>query len=164
MKDKAFIIKEFKRVKKLGFVKSHRRNNTGIGKTFEDCIGVEENNIDKPDLVGYEIKAHREISQSYITLFTKSPSFPKGANTFLKNEFGMPDEDNPELKKLHTSMFANKTNTYANKYSFRLLNDKKNKCIYIAVYSLKNKRLLDCSCGYKYADIEKILKKKLKNF
>lgn len=163
MKDKAFIIKEFKRVKKLGFVKSHRRNNTGIGKTFEDYIGVEENNVDEPDLVGFEIKAHREVAQSYITLFTKCPSFPKGANAFLRDKYGTPDEDNPDLKKLHTSIFANKSNTYANKYSFRLLNDKKNKCLYIAVYSLKNKRLLDHTCGYKYADIEKVLKKKLKS-
>lgn len=163
MKDKAFIIKEFKRVKKLGFVKSHRRNNTGIGKTFEDYIGVEENNIDEPDLVGFEIKAHREVAQSYITLFTKSPSFPKGANSFLKEKFGTPYDENPTLKKLHTSIFADRENTYAGKYAFKLINDRKKKCVFIAVYSLKNNKLLDSSCGYTYEDIQEVLKKKLKN-
>lgn len=163
MTNKQFIISQFKKVKKLGFVLSHRRNNTGIGKTFEDYIGVVENNIDEPDLVGYEIKSHRELSQSYVTLFTKSPSFPKGANAFLKDKFGTPYEENSDLKRLHTSMFAGKANTYAGKYGFQLINDKKEKKILIAVYSLKTNKLLDCSCGYTYADIEKILTKKLKS-
>lgn len=45
--DKEFIIDKFKEVKKLGFVPSHRKNNTGIGKTFEDYVGVVENNLDE---------------------------------------------------------------------------------------------------------------------
>lgn len=63
MTNKQFIISQFRKVKKLGFVKSKRRNNTGVGKTFEDYIGVVENNIDEPDLAGYEIKSHRKHSQ-----------------------------------------------------------------------------------------------------
>ena len=163
MTNREFIIKQFKKVKKLGFVPSNRKNNTGIGKTFEDYVGVVENNIGDPDLAGYEIKSHRELAQSYITLFTKSPSFIKGANAYLKDKFGTPYEENPNLKRLHTSMFANKTNTYAGKYAFKLINDKAKKKIFIAVYSLKTKKLLDSSCGYFYDDIEKVLTKKLKN-
>ena len=163
MKSKEFIIKKFREVKKKGYVKSHRKNNTGIGKTFEDCIGVKENNIDEPDLAGYEIKAHREVAQSYITLFTKKPSFPRGANAYLKDNFGTPYDDIPNQKKLHTSIFADKANTYADKYAFRLINDRKKKCIFIAVYSIKSKKMLDCSCGYTYDDIEAVLKKKMKN-
>ena len=163
MTNKDKIISSFHTVKKLGFVKSHRRNNTGIGKTFEDYVGVVENNFDKPDLYGYEIKSHREEAKSYITLFTKSPSFPKGANSYLKEKFGTPYEENPELKKLHTSMFADKTNNYSGKYAFKLINDTNEKCIFIAVFSLKTKEIIDKSCGYTYADIEKVMKKKLKN-
>ena len=163
MKDKTFIINKFKAIKKLRYVKSHRKSNTGIGKTFEDYIGVDENNVNKPDIAGFEIKTHREDTQSYITLFTKCPSFPKGANIYLKDKFGSPYPENHCLKRLHTSMFANKLNTYEKKYKFRLLNDKKNKCIYIGVYSLKTEKLLDSSCGYYYKDLEKALKKKLKN-
>ena len=36
---------DFLDVKSKGFVESHRKHNTGIGKTFEDLVGVEENNI-----------------------------------------------------------------------------------------------------------------------
>jgi hypothetical protein len=163
MKDKEQIISKFKAVKELGFVKSHRKNNTGIGKTFEDYVGVVENNADEPDLFGFEIKSHRELAQSYITLFTKSPSFPKGANAYLRNKFGTPYDENPELKRLHTSMFADKPNSYAGKYAFQLVNDRDAECLYIAVYSLKNMKLLDMSCGYTYADLSKVLKKKLKS-
>ena len=163
MTNKEKIISKFYAVKKLGYVKSHRRNNTGIGKTFEDYIGVVENNIDKPDLFGFEIKSHREEAQSYVTLFTKSPSFPRGANAYLKDKFGTPYDENPELKKLHTSMFANKPNSYAQKYAFQLINDKNEKCIYIAVSSLQTEKIIDCSCGYTYDDLKKVLKKKLKN-
>lgn len=163
MKDKEQIINKFNAVKEMGFVKSHRKNNTGIGKTFEDYVGVVENNIDEPDLFGFEIKSHRELAQSYITLFTKSPSFPKRANAYLRDKFGVPYEDNPDLKRLHTSMFADKPNSYAGCYAFQLINDKKTECIYIAVYSLETKELLDCSCGYTYDDLEKVLQRKLKS-
>lgn len=163
MSNKNKIIKRFHDVKALGFVKSHRKNNTGIGKTFEDYVGVVENNIDKPDLFGYEIKSHREESTSYITLFTKSPSFPQKANAYLRDKFGTPYEANPDMKKLHTSMFADKYNSYFGKYAFKLINDKNFKSIRIGVYSLRSKRLIDDSVGYTYECLAKILKKKLKD-
>ena len=124
MENKDFIISKFKEVKSLGFVPSHRANNTGIGKTFEDYIGVVENNLDEPDLAGFEIKSHRGASCSYVTLFTKSPSFPKRANAYLKDKFGTPYEDAPSINSLHTSMFANSYNTYMKKYSFTPIRDK----------------------------------------
>ena len=100
MSNRERIIDLFHAVKQKGFVTSHRRNNTGIGKTFEDLIGVEENNIDAPDLLGYEIKSHREKAESYVTLFTKAPSFPLHANQQLLEQFG---ETKNGRKRLHTS-------------------------------------------------------------
>ncbi len=157
------IIERFKQVKALGFVRSTRRNNTGIGKTFEDYIGVVENNINEPDLFGYEIKSHREDATSYITLFTKSPNFPPRANAYLKNRFGTPYENNPALKKLHTSIFASRNNTYNNTYSFKLINDKQHNSIKIGIYDVSTKQLIDDSVGYTYECLNKILKKKLKD-
>lgn len=161
--NKEQIIERFRQVKELRFVKSNRKNNTGIGKTFEDYIGVVENNIDEPDLFGYEIKSHREEAASYITLFTKCPNFPPKANTYLKNKYGTPYEDNADLKKLHTSIFASRYNTFNNTYSFRLINDRDCKVVRIGVYDITSKELLDDSVGYTYDCIEKILKKKLKD-
>lgn len=156
------IIARFRQVKALGFVKSNRKNNTGIGKTFEDYVGVVENNVDEPDLFGYEIKSHREETSSYITLFTKSPNFPPKANAYLKDTYGIPYEHNAALKKLHTSMFASKFNTFGSDYSFRLINDNKRRMLKIGVYDQNNTRmLLDDSVGYTYDCLELILKKKL---
>lgn len=37
-------IEDFNLVKSKGFIESHRKHNTGIGKTFEDLVNVVENN------------------------------------------------------------------------------------------------------------------------
>lgn len=161
--NREFIIQEYRKVKELGWVKSNRRNNTGIGKTFEDYIGVVENNLEEPDLAGYEIKSHRAQTASYVTLFTKAPNFPRGGNAYLNRKFGTPYEDFPQLNKLHTSMFATKFNTYGGKYSFRLINDKEAKVLKIGVYDIKTHQLIDCSVGYTYKCLETVLRKKLKN-
>ena len=164
MKDrKDLIIERFLQVKNMGFVKSRRKSNTGIGKTFEDYVGVVENNLDEPDLFGYEIKSHREEAASYITLFTKSPNFPPHANSYLKDRFGKPYEDNAGLKKLHTSMFASKFNKFGENLSFRLVNDKIRKIVKIGVYDAETKALIDDCAGYTYDCLDKVLKKKLKD-
>ena len=161
--NKNFIIGEYKKVKALGYVRSNRKNNTGIGKTFEDYIGVVENNLEEPDLAGFEIKSHRAEASSYITLFTKAPDFPMKANAYLNNRFGTPYENNPSLNKLHTSMFATKFNTYSGKYSFRLINDRSARVIKIGVYDINTHQLIDDRAGYTYESLTKVLKKKLKN-
>lgn len=161
--DKNFIIRQYFKVKALGWVKSNRKNNTGIGKTFEDYMGVVENNLKAPDLAGFEIKSHRDASQSYTTMFTKSPDFPRGANKFLRDSFGVQDEKDANLKKLHTSMFVTQFNTFKGKLSFRLINDRENHLFRIGVYDINDHSLINNDAGYYYSTIEKALKEKLKN-
>ena len=43
------LVEGIKELKEHGFVKTHRSGNTGIGKTLEDLLGIEENNITGPD-------------------------------------------------------------------------------------------------------------------
>ena len=161
--NKDLIIERFREVEKLGFVPSNRSHNTGIGKTFEDYIGVVENNADEPDLFGFEIKSHRELATSYVTLFTKAPVFPKRANTYLKDSYGIEYPDNADLKKLHISMFASRYSSAYGKYNFRLINDRDNSVIRIGVFDPADNRLIDKSVGYTYDCLAEILKKKLKN-
>ena len=161
--NKRKMIARFREVKSMGYIPSHRTSDTGIGKTFEDCVGVAENNINAPDLFGFEIKAHRENSSSYVTLFTKKPSFPNDANSVLNAKFGTPYPNNPTLNSLHTSMFANKGNTYMGKYSFQLCVDLEAKKILIQVSDLQSGNILDKSVGYTFEEIEETLKNKLEN-
>lgn len=75
-------IEKFKAIKQIGFIKTHRAGPTGIGKTLEDLLEIEENNRDEPDFAEYELKAMRTNVQSMLTLFTKSPS-PARVNSYL---------------------------------------------------------------------------------
>ena len=62
-------------LKRRGYVASLRQNNTGIGYTLETLLGVDENNLQTPDLGEIELKSHRRNASSLITLFT----FNRGA-------------------------------------------------------------------------------------
>ena len=83
--------REFQRkivqIKGMGYVQSHRKGDTGIGKTLEDLLGITENNIAGPDFATYELKASRKESVSMLTLFTKAP-LPANANKRLLEVFG----------------------------------------------------------------------------
>jgi hypothetical protein len=71
----------------MGYVQSHRKGDTGIGKTLEDLLDITENNIAGPDFATYELKAGRKESVSMLTLFTKAP-LPASANKRLLEAFG----------------------------------------------------------------------------
>jgi hypothetical protein len=123
MVDKQLITSEFERIRNLGFVKSTRQNNRdgGIGNTFEDHLGVQENNLRRPDFNEFEIKSKRQFNSSYLTLFSKSPSHPSGANSILKEKFGECRDPNfPQLKKLYSSVFGNRENLVYNKFQMKL--------------------------------------------
>lgn len=80
-------LKRIREIRAMGYVKSHRKGDTGIGKTLEDLLGIAENNIAGPDFGMYELKSGRKDSPSMLTLFTKTP-MPKGAIMQLLEVFG----------------------------------------------------------------------------
>jgi hypothetical protein len=123
MVNKQLIISEFQRIRDLGFVKSNRPNNRdgGIGNTFEDYLGVQENNLREADFDGFEIKSKRQFNSSYLTLFSKSPTHPSGANGILKDKYGeCRDPQFPQLKKLYASIFGHRECLVYNKYLMKL--------------------------------------------
>jgi hypothetical protein len=85
----------------MGFVETHRAGNTGIGKTLEDLLGIQENNIPGPDIVDTELKSLRRDSTSMMTLFTKEPPRDKqrlwGGDLVRKLGY-TDDKDRPALK------------------------------------------------------------------
>jgi len=118
---KAFdeLVEGIKELKERGFVKTHRADNTGIGKTLEDELGIEENNIQGPDGEDTEVKGARKNSSSMLTLFTKSPS-PRGINSKLRKVYGYTDEDFAPKLCLHTTI----TSTEFNKQGFKIIGKK----------------------------------------
>lgn len=144
--------------------KTHRKGPTGIGKTFEDLLGKEEDNLQLPDFEGIELKAHDTNTNSLITLFTKSPNLPRGAAGILREKYGYSDDDT-NIKVLHTTVPSNKLQyNEKSKHYFKILDDPENKTVDLAVYDL-NKQLItdEITAKWSYAVIQKALDKKLKN-
>ncbi len=143
--------KDFLSIKSKGFVPSRRAHDTGIGKTFEDLIGVHENNNLLVDYQGIlELKSARELSQSMVTLFTKSPTYPHGVNTHLRETYGQPDPEFHNLKILHTTVSASDFNTYKNKYGFKLKVDEENEKIFIIIKNLISGQLISDEIYYSF--------------
>jgi hypothetical protein len=110
---------EFNRIKSLGFIKSNRAGNTGIGKTFEDYLGVEENNLKDPDFEGFEVKSKRTLSNSLTTLITQSPTSPRGINAVLRKRFGYETEGIVH-KELRTTPNYGRYNNCKDSFGFKL--------------------------------------------
>jgi len=68
---------KLKDISEKGFIKSHRINNTGIGKTLEDEMNITENNLPEGDFTIrdklVELKAQRIEAGTPVTLSTKEP-------------------------------------------------------------------------------------------
>lgn len=86
--------KKLKKIYRLGFVKSLRSGDTGIGKTLEELIGIPENNVTKDFKFSrrvIELKSQRINASSRVTLITKSPHWkPLSAEEIIK-KYGYPD-------------------------------------------------------------------------
>lgn len=152
----------FREIKSMGFVRSRRSHDTGIGKTFEDLMGIDENNDPIPDFMGLEIKTQRAFSSSYITLTTKSPDFPTRANGYLVSNYGYPDQKMPEGNVLHTSFFHNSFNRLRDLWGFRLHVDRNEEKIYILVKDYRSGTVIDDDIYYNFSTLEGIIEKKLK--
>jgi hypothetical protein len=137
---------DFLNIKSKGYINCTRNNNEdgGIGNTFEDLLGVTENNLKLPDYLGYEIKSKRLYNQSYISLFSKSPSYPKKANSFLRETFGEErDPLHPYKKKLYASIFGHRESEVYGKYRMKLHVNYDEKKIQLIIKDLNNNILND---------------------
>jgi len=113
------LIQNLQRIKKMGWVKTHRAGNTGIGKTLEDLLGIRENNVPGPNAAMIELKSARKNASSMVTLFTKSP-LPPNANSALLDKFGYASIRANGKKELHTTVNAKEFNTIKGKTGFKI--------------------------------------------
>ena len=81
-------IPRYKQIKSEGFIEITRNGDGKFGNTFEDLLGLEENNLKTPDIDGYELKVQDKDTGSKQTLFNKDAWVIK-ASDFLKN-YGIP--------------------------------------------------------------------------
>jgi len=155
-------IESFQKVKEMGEIKSNRSGNTGVGKTLEDIMNVEENNLQIPDLFNFEIKSQRNLSESYVTLFTKSPKPPRINNT-LRLKYGSNDEVFNDIKVLHTSVFHSRWNTHMAGYGYRTYVDYENEKLLLKLKSLETDVEEDFTIYWDFEDLNIKLNNKLQN-
>lgn len=113
------LLQRLRAIKENGYVKTHRVGDTGIGKTLEDLLGIEENNIPGPNGSMIELKSGRKNAKSMLTLFTKSPE-PKKANSVLLQKHGYLSKRGRGKKELHTTVNALEYNTLKGKTGFKI--------------------------------------------
>lgn len=115
---------EFERIRGLGYVLSVRpdaiKNDGAVGNTFESLLGVSENNLRDPDFEGWECKSQRQHTSSAASLFTRKPDFPVKADNYMREEWGMPDKEYPQIKVLRTSIYAHRWAEVYKKYRMKL--------------------------------------------
>lgn len=158
MKNLKKITKEFNRIKGLGFIECSREKNKdgGIGNTLEDLLGVIENNKKEADFLGFEVKSKRMFNNSYISLFSKSPSNPKSANSLLREKYGeIRDPQHPEKKKLYASLFAHRDSTIYGKYLMKLQVDGINEKLFLKVKLLHSNEDLNENVYWTFEDLRK---------
>lgn len=120
MKTYQELVDGLKKIKKQGWKKTHRAGDTGIGKTLEDLLDIDENNFAGPDGKETELKAARKNASSMLTLFTKSP-LPRGINTKLRLEYGYQDEKFPNKPVLRTTIDSIDYNNIKGKRGFKIV-------------------------------------------
>ena len=104
------LLKKLNEIEKLGYVKSLRRGNTGIGYTFESLVGLEETNIPIPDIGGrVEIKTTRKDSSSLVTLFTFNRAVWQKKQKEIIGQFGY--EDKKGRMALKSMIFFDRPNS-----------------------------------------------------
>jgi hypothetical protein len=115
----AELIEKLEEINEMGYIKTHRSGDTGIGKTLEDLLGIEENNIPGPNCAMIELKSARKNARSMLTLFTKSP-LPRKANSELLQKYGYLSSRGNNRKELHTTMNAVSHNTLRGGVGFKI--------------------------------------------
>lgn len=153
--------RRFREIRKLEYVKSVRKGNTGIGATFEVLIGKEADSLEIPDFEGIEIKTRRGYSKALISLFAAVPT----GSTFyevkrLRDTYGYPDVYDRNLKRLNVTIDAKEFARVGIYYYFRLKVDRALQRLVLCVYDV-HEILIDDSTYWDFDILEEKLLRKL---
>lgn len=138
------LYKKFKTIKNSGWIKSIKKGNAGIGITFENLIGLSENEFEVPDFNGVEIKTKREYSNAYTNLFNATPDGPHFHEVKrLKEKYGYPHSKLKEYRVLNVSCFANIRNKIGINHYFILKVNRQEQKLFLLVYNKKGELIED---------------------
>jgi hypothetical protein len=124
------IKEELTRIKSKGYIKSLRKNNTGVGYTLETLLGLRETNKRGVQDFSYngvptELKSQRKTSKAWMTLFTKEPPKDEYNDRDMIRKYGYSDKKGRPALKVRIKVGK------PNKQELSLLIDKKKQTISI---------------------------------
>ncbi|MHA1771739.1 MAG: MvaI/BcnI family restriction endonuclease [Candidatus Thorarchaeota archaeon] len=67
------LTRRIEKIRDVGWIRSYRSGDTGVGHTMEGLLGLQETNVALPDWGLLEIKTTRRDSKTPITLISKAP-------------------------------------------------------------------------------------------
>lgn len=153
------LLSKFIDIRNKGYIKSIRKGSTGVGATFEYCIGKKEDSLEEPDFYGVEIKVRRAYSKSKISLFNYAPL---GNGTYeskrLLEKYGYPKKNDKHLKRLYAEAICGDMTKVGLWYYFELIINE-NKLI-LNVYNHR-KELIDNTTYWSIETLKEKISKKL---
>lgn len=152
---------QFQKIKKMEYVKSIKKGNTGVSATFKYLLEKTSDNLEIPIPHGLKIKTKRSYSKACITLFN---AVPTGSNPHevkrLRDIYGTTDAKDKNLKQLKAEIFSSKLNKINYKYHFKLSIDRKEEKIYLYIYD-NYKNLIDKSTYWSFKTLKEKISKNL---
>jgi hypothetical protein len=156
------IEEEFKRIKNLGFIPNVKSdsNDGSAGNTFEEHLGVKENNLKEPDFENFEVKTKKNYmkSKSPISLFTLKPSYPDDGDSYMRKNWGVPDSRYQNVLRFSTSLYANRWSVVYKKNKYRIEIDRNKERIYLVQADL-NEKITDRTIYWDFRDVHNGAKK-----
>jgi hypothetical protein len=150
------IEEEFRRIKNMGFIPNVKTdsNDGSAGNTFEEHLGVKENNLKEPDFENFEVKTKKNYlkSKSPISLFTLKPSFPEDGDSYMRNNWGVPDSRYQNVLRFSTSLYANRWSVVYKKNKYKIDVDRKKSRIYIVQATL-SEQITDRTIYWNFEDV-----------
>jgi len=150
------IKEEFIRIRNLGFILNTRSdtNDGSAGNVFEDHLGVNENNLREPDYDGFEVKTKKYLeSDSYISLFTQKPSHPNNGDSYMRDNWGIPDDTVPSVKCFRTSLHGHRWSLVYGTHQMKVEVDREQQRVYIHRSDL-NYQTVDRNVYWNFSDIK----------
>ena len=155
------LIQKFTEIRDRGWIETYRHGDQCLGNTFEDLIGKKEDNKQMADFHDIELKSHRTVTKSMITLFSKKPSYPRGASNYLRQNYGVFDTEYNE-KILNTTLGGLKENTHRGGYSFKAVVDREAQRVYLQIRNMETGELVNDEIYWSFSVLNAALEKKLK--
>lgn len=154
------LLQLFNDIRDKGWIPTKRHGDQCLGNTFEDLIGKKEDNKSEADFYGIELKSHRTITQSMVSLFSRAPSYPRRVNTYLRETYGVPD-DLYGTNILNTTVSGAYENVHRGGHGFAVVVNRAERRIYLQIRNLTTGEIIPDNIYWKFDVLEKALQKKL---